>query len=365
MKYIIYQTMNLVNNKIYIGVHQNIKNEFDGYIGNGVYINKPSTYMKPRTSFQYAVKKYGVKNFKRITLYEYNSMEEAYAMEEIVVNQEFIKMSNNYNMTIGGKGGYDHPQPIYQFDKNGVLINTYENANVLAESYATTVNSVYTAIQFKESFRNTFLSFKSIINRNDYSVGNCPKIIYVYNKDGKLLQAFNSETEASKQLNIKRTDISNALKYYTLINKQYYFSETLYDEFKVPARKSLRGKSFYVYNTSGYLIKQCCNAEELRNYFKLKSWTLLSRKINYEDGYYKEFRILTEKHEKIESFTPKQQNKPVLVYDVNNNFIGEFKSEREAARQLNCKMSQINRVLRGVAHTHKGYIFKWKVNDIV
>ena len=29
---------------------------FDGYIGNGVYINKPSTYMKPKYAFHYAVK---------------------------------------------------------------------------------------------------------------------------------------------------------------------------------------------------------------------------------------------------------------------------------------------------------------------
>ncbi len=31
MKYIVYKTVNLVNNKIYIGVHGTYKDEFDGY----------------------------------------------------------------------------------------------------------------------------------------------------------------------------------------------------------------------------------------------------------------------------------------------------------------------------------------------
>lgn len=37
MKYIVYQTINTVNNKIYIGVHGTEDPEtFDGYIGNGI-----------------------------------------------------------------------------------------------------------------------------------------------------------------------------------------------------------------------------------------------------------------------------------------------------------------------------------------
>ena len=50
-KYIIYQTINLVNNKIYIGVHKTNPTIFDGYIGNGVNINHPSTYMNPKYPF--------------------------------------------------------------------------------------------------------------------------------------------------------------------------------------------------------------------------------------------------------------------------------------------------------------------------
>ena len=73
MKYIVYQTINLINNKIYIGVHKTKNPEiFDGYIGCGIIITNPSTYNNPTTPLQYAVKKYGTSNFRRSILFIFN-----------------------------------------------------------------------------------------------------------------------------------------------------------------------------------------------------------------------------------------------------------------------------------------------------
>jgi hypothetical protein len=55
MKVIVYCTTNIINKKIYIGVHVCKSEKFDGYIGCGVYVTKPSTYNHPKTAFQYAV----------------------------------------------------------------------------------------------------------------------------------------------------------------------------------------------------------------------------------------------------------------------------------------------------------------------
>ena len=57
MKYIVYLTKNKLEkvngiNRIYIGVHATENPAiFDGYIGCGVYINQPSTYINPKTPF--------------------------------------------------------------------------------------------------------------------------------------------------------------------------------------------------------------------------------------------------------------------------------------------------------------------------
>ena len=56
MKYIVYLTTNLVNRKIYVGVHKTENPEiFDGYLGNGLTIYDQSKLRHPKEPFHYAV----------------------------------------------------------------------------------------------------------------------------------------------------------------------------------------------------------------------------------------------------------------------------------------------------------------------
>jgi hypothetical protein len=51
-KYIVYETTNLINNKIYIGIHKTRNPEvFDKYLGSGVISTQPYTYMYAKTAF--------------------------------------------------------------------------------------------------------------------------------------------------------------------------------------------------------------------------------------------------------------------------------------------------------------------------
>jgi hypothetical protein len=97
MYYIIYQTTNLINGKIYVGKHQQETDPyiFDGYLGSG-------------TQIQRAVNKYGTDNFERKTLFVYESLEECLNKEREIVNEEFVQRTDVYNMKTGGIGGWDH-----------------------------------------------------------------------------------------------------------------------------------------------------------------------------------------------------------------------------------------------------------------
>lgn len=104
MKYIVYQTTCVINNKIYIGVHATMDPDiFDGYLGCGVYTNRPSTYSRPNTPFKCAVKKYGIKKFIRTTIQIFDTEEAAYKLEEVLVNEEFVKREDTYNLALGGR----------------------------------------------------------------------------------------------------------------------------------------------------------------------------------------------------------------------------------------------------------------------
>jgi hypothetical protein len=91
MFYTIYQITNIVNGKIYIGMHQT-KNLDDGYMGSGIMLRN-------------AYKKYGIENFNKEILFTFNSRKEMIQKEKELVTEEFCNSLDTYNMCIGGHGG--------------------------------------------------------------------------------------------------------------------------------------------------------------------------------------------------------------------------------------------------------------------
>ena len=132
MKFIVYQTTCKVNNKIYIGVHgTETPDEFDGYIGNGVSIYRPATYMNPKTPFQCAVKKYGVKNFIRTTIREFDEEKDAYKLEEMLVDKTFLQREDVYNLALGGRlpDCANPRKSVYMYDLDGNFVREFDSLN--------------------------------------------------------------------------------------------------------------------------------------------------------------------------------------------------------------------------------------------
>ncbi len=93
MNFIIYQTTNKINGKIYIGKHKTVDLD-DGYLGSGTLLLR-------------AISKYGIENFEREVLHFLDSEEEMNTKERELVNEEFLKRDDVYNLKIGGEGGFD------------------------------------------------------------------------------------------------------------------------------------------------------------------------------------------------------------------------------------------------------------------
>lgn len=87
--YIIYKTINKINQKYYIGVHNCTRN---WYKGSGAILKR-------------AIRKHGLDNFIRETLFVFDSEELAYAKEREIVNEEMLRDPLCYNLKLGGKGG--------------------------------------------------------------------------------------------------------------------------------------------------------------------------------------------------------------------------------------------------------------------
>lgn len=94
MFYTVYKIINLINNKIYVGAHST--NDInDSYMGSGLAISR-------------AKEKYGIENFKKEILFLLDSSEEMYEKEKEIVNEDFVKRKDTYNMKLGGNGGWDY-----------------------------------------------------------------------------------------------------------------------------------------------------------------------------------------------------------------------------------------------------------------
>lgn len=88
----------MLNGKIYVGVHRT--NDLDdGYLGSGKKIKQSIDLL-------------GVENFKREVLHFCSSEDEMFAKEAEIVNREFVRRSDTYNMTLGGKSKFLHPEYV-------------------------------------------------------------------------------------------------------------------------------------------------------------------------------------------------------------------------------------------------------------
>ena len=97
--YIIYKTINKVNNKYYIGQHRT-NNIDDGYLGSGIELTVD-------------IKKYGKSNFIREILYLVDNSTQLDDMEDWIVNGFIIRDPNSYNRGPGGKFGWNKDHPNY------------------------------------------------------------------------------------------------------------------------------------------------------------------------------------------------------------------------------------------------------------
>ena len=113
--YYLYKIINLINNKIYIGIHST-NNLNDGYFGGGRAINK-------------ATKLYGKENFKKEILEWFDWKCEALQREAEIVNVEFVKNRNTYNMQTGGN------QNLILSDESRSLMRISKLGTVLTEEH--------------------------------------------------------------------------------------------------------------------------------------------------------------------------------------------------------------------------------------
>lgn len=356
MKVIVYCTTNIINKHIYIGVHLCKENEKSIYLGCGVYNDKPSTYNYPRTKFQYAVQKYGPKNFKRITIKEFDNEEDAYFMESEIVNEEFLKRPDVYNMVLGGRGG-DLPcnaRKCYQYNLDGNFIQEYSSQAKAADSVGRVPSTIRYAILNKVVAANYFWSYEKHekLELSEFKIRDNRVCVYQYSKSGEYDCCYESLKDAARVNNSVTTNISRACRLGYLVNEKH-FSYEFQPTYIKAQNESTKGKKVYQYDLDGNFIKEykSCNAAEKE--------LGVNRGLSTAVKLGRIFHGFQWSLEKLNNMNPVQDihSKPRKVgqYDLNGNLIKIFNTVTECTKQF----SGCRHVLTGRNKTSRGFIFKY------
>lgn len=270
--FIVYKTTCLINNKIYIGVHEtNDPNVFDGYIGNSINIyNRKWALEHPKFPFHFAVIKYGINNFKRETLFEFNSANDAYKKEEEIVNEEFIKQNTNYNITVGGNHPTSKQYKVFQFDYNGNLVNSYDSIVLASKLNEINYNTLRTAITNKRGTHNFYWSLDSKIDLSEYSYKHFLKY-YIYDSKGNFLQEFEKHEDIIKFLNTNSANLCRAIKLSNKISG-YFITTEKFDKIQMTITRA--SGQLNRYTLDGKYIDSFKNSREAKEKLNLKLCSL-------------------------------------------------------------------------------------------
>jgi hypothetical protein len=236
MKYTVYKTINLVNNKIYVGLHET-KNPNDGYLGSGVFLKK-------------AIKKYGKHNFKKEVLFIFDDKNNMIKKEKEIVNEAFIKRKDTYNMTKGGFGlsTLSEEEKIKAIEKMKLTKKGLDYKKIAKKR----INNMLTndpncfkkianksAIKQKENYKNGYINPKQRLD---------DVLIFDLNHNLK---------HKSKRINFKELCEKNSLPERVLIASMQQKGKPLYQKQKPQKSVYLKYKGWYAIYENDY--KSSCS----------------------------------------------------------------------------------------------------------
>lgn len=356
MKYIVYKTTNLINNYIYIGVHHTqTPYQFDMYLGNGIYINKPDSYKKSKTAMQKAVSEFGVQNFRRETLAVFNTAEEAYDLEGQLVNEEFLSRSDVYNMILGGRINNSEGIKCYKYDKSGKYLTEFKSYEEAAIEIGINPTSIRRAVVYKFLIKDSFYYSNQKLEKLDITIyhNGQKKSVSRYTSEGKFDKYYESYSEAAADTGCNYNTISRSVRLGLPTKKGYLFSSVKEESYDKARSKEIYFRPVFQYSKDGEFIKEYTSQHEaeLENPF-----SNITKSIKFKSVDINGFMWCLDKVKTYNKTSNNKRGKKVGLFDNSGNLIKVWNSARECGREVG---SAVQNVLNGKYSKHKGNIYKY------
>ena len=354
LKSIVYLTVNTVNNKIYVGVHiTETPYEFDNYYGNGITGTSSYWFKHPKNPFHFACKKYGLNSFRRYTLFVFDTYEEALAMEAQIVDDEFVKRADTYNVALGGGAGLvpSTEIEIHQYDLDGNYLKTYRSKADAGRAYGIASSSFNDAIMYKRQYLGSFWSETKLtkFNLEEAKIKNNRKV-YAYDFNGNFCNEYNSCGECARKMDVRLQTVQRAIER-QLKCVGFYLSYDKLDKFVKISKKRIRNRIIYQYDINGNFLHEFNNINDVKNICGTK-YRFLHNAINNKAkcaGFFWRY----ERFDKID--VPTKKIVKIGQYDLDGNLVKVWDSYRECNKEF----SSLRHVLNGKRTQTKGFVFKY------
>ena len=145
MFFYVYKITNLINNKFYVGMHQTKKLD-DGYMGSSKSLNSD-------------IDVFGLDNFRKEILFNFDNFEDMRECEKRIVNSEFVNRLDTYNLTTGGGTSY------YYINKHK-LNNSKGQCHIVSQkAKACTMYRNWWREQIKSGLKRVKFNHKTFLNK--------------------------------------------------------------------------------------------------------------------------------------------------------------------------------------------------------
>lgn len=368
----IYKITNKINGKCYIGQSNNIERRWNDH-------KIPSSWNDPnKSSYNYplyaAFRKYKLENFIFEVIEECN--QEELNDKEIYWIQYYNSYYDGYNQTIGGVGTPINDKPVYQYDLFGRYIAEYANMNIAASKTNTNYHSLNSCLtHYNNQYYTNGYQWSYI--KTDY-IGPSPMYtpVICFDLSGKRLAEYYCINEAVKATGCCAEIIKQSCQDHQIHNSTYqwrYWEEDPELQIISPSMPYTDKKQIKQYDLNGNLIKIWNSISEAANTLNIERTNIIGvckKRTKSAGGFiwqYIEDNSLV-KYEKNYNTKHIFKTRAVLQYDLNDNFIAEYPSIKEACAAINknkiyTSVSHISSCCRGRQKTAYGFKWKYKENN--
>ena len=391
----IYKITNLINNKIYIGLSVSSSN--DRW--------KSHLWSARKNSIQAidkAIYKYGKENFKNEILervpfkkgIRYLENREIYYISKL----KSFKSDIGYNQSLGGNVNVARKLSIKSkikmskaqgtslkvaaYNINGRLFKTYLNLKAAIDEFKISKSAIHKVLNRNDrlcmNLMWRIIKGKKIpkrISKFNHTLFRKRKMIFKWNKQGKLLNKYQSIAYAAKKNKCSTSDINRVLKKETMFCGGFHYTYT--DRFIKPRKKVIWDKGskiklkVSVYDEKGKFIetidgvaitarKYGCDPSDVSKCMYEKK-----RAHRFQNGKVYQFKKYDGSKKNISPLLKKLHGrKKILMYSLQGRFLRQFDSVTEASKRMKIQRKTIGHCLTGSTLKGKNYLWRYKTNKI-